>query len=82
MTVIPLFGQPILQKKIEGWLTDDNIDWAEGKGFDKIKERFGNEPEPIAILPDIVKNNITSLGDNDLYCGKAYMIDHHANHHP
>ena len=33
-------------------------------------------------MPAIVKENIESLGDDYLYCGKAYMIDHHANHHP
>lgn len=33
-------------------------------------------------MPPIIKNNITSLDGDYLYCGKAYMIDHHANHHP
>ena len=71
-----------LQDKIIGWLTDENIDWAEGKNIGEVIRRFGNTPEPIAILPSIVRRNIPSLDGDYLYCGKAYLINHHANHHP
>ncbi|MBR0263566.1 MAG: zeta toxin family protein, partial [Prevotella sp.] len=71
-----------LQAKAKGWLTDENIEWAEGKDLDEIIERFGNTPEPIAVLPAIVRQNVPTLTDDYLYCGKAYFIDHHANHHP
>ena len=33
-------------------------------------------------MPPIVQKNVPSLDGDYLYCGKAYMIDHHANHHP
>ena len=71
-----------LQEKVLSWLSEDNVDWAEGKDLGEIEKRFGNKPEPIAIMPAIVRENIESLGDDYLYCGQAYMIDHHANHHP
>lgn len=71
-----------LHAKVNDWLTDENIEWAEGKDFDEIAEHFGNTPEPIAVIPSIVKDNIPTLEDSYLYCGKAYMIDHQANHHP
>jgi len=71
-----------LQEKIKGWLTDENVEWAEGKDLNEVIERFGNEPEPIAVMPEIVRKNIPSLDTDYLYCGKAYFIDHHANHHP
>ena len=71
-----------LQAKAKGWLTDENVEWAEGRDLDEIIEKFGNEPEPIAVLPAIVRQNVPSLTDDYLYCGKAYFIDHHANHHP
>ncbi|MBO4870924.1 MAG: hypothetical protein J5565_02940 [Muribaculaceae bacterium] len=71
-----------LQGKMMGWLTEENIDWAEGKEQDEIFKKFGNEPEPIAIMPDIVRKNIPSIENDYLYCGKGYLIDHQANHHP
>lgn len=71
-----------LQERILGWLTDENIEWAEGKDINEVIEHFGNTPEPIAVMPPIVRKNVPSLDGDYLYCGKAYMIDHHANHHP
>lgn len=72
----------ILQDRVRSWLTEENVDWAEGKELNEITERFGNLPEPIAIMPQIVRKNIPTLDSDYLYCGKAYMIDHQANHHP
>lgn len=71
-----------LQDRVIGWLTNDNIEWAEGKDLNEVIDHFGNTPEPIAVMPPIVRNNVPSLDGDYLYCGKAYMIDHHANHHP
>ena len=62
--------------------SDENIEWAEGKDFKEVIEHFGNIPEPIAVMPQIVRKNVQSLDADYLYCGKAYMIDHQANHHP
>ena len=72
----------VLQDKVIGWLSDENIEWAEGKDFKEVIEHFGNIPEPIAAMPQIVRKNVQSLDADYLYCGKAYMIDHQANHHP
>lgn len=72
----------VLQDKVIGWLSDENIEWAEGKDLKEVIEHFGNTPEPIAVMPPIVRKNVPSLDGDYLYCGKAYMIDHQANHHP
>ena len=71
-----------LQNRLIEWLANENIEWAEGKDRNEIIEHFGNTPEPIAIMPKIVQNNVQNLDSNYLYCGKGYLIDHHANHHP
>ena len=70
-----------LQEKIAGWLTGENIEWAKGKGLKETIEHFGNTPEPIAVIPPVVRANVPSLESDYLYCGKAYLIDHRANHH-
>lgn len=72
----------VLQDKVIGWLSDENIEWAEGKDLKEVIEHFGNILEPIAVMPPIVRKNVPSLDADYLYCGKAYMIDHQANHHP
>lgn len=72
----------VLQQKIQEWLSEDNIAWAEGKTLDESIEKFGNETEPIAVLPDIIKNVFPELKSLYLYSGKGYLIDHAANHHP
>ncbi len=71
-----------MQSLVSSWLTDDNITWAKGKNLKDVIERFGNTLEPIAILPKAVVDNVPFLDNNCVYCGKAYLIDHHANHHP
>lgn len=67
---------------ILAWLTDENIEWAKGKELKNIIEHFGNKLEPIARLPHIIRENMPTIQSDYLYCGKAYLIDHHANHHP
>ena len=63
------------------WLTQENIEWAEGRNFEEIEERFGNELVPIATIPHEVALYF-GLADENLHSGKAYFIDHAANHHP
>jgi hypothetical protein len=33
-----------LQEKVLSWLSEDNVDWAEGKDLGEIEKRFGNKP--------------------------------------
>ena len=71
-----------MKQRMKKWLSPENLQMASGKTRDEIFEQFGNELEPIAIVP---KGYLRYLGDgfenNALYCGKGYMVDHAANHH-
>lgn len=71
-----------MQQRIQSWLSEENLEWAKGKDRDAIFEHFGNELEPVAIVP---KGYLQYLGDgfrnNAVYSGKGYMIDHAVNHH-
>ena len=71
-----------LLKKVKDWLSPENISWAEGKSLSESVEMFGNEVEPIAIIPPVLKKYFPELSNLYLYSGKAYLIDHAANHHP
>lgn len=71
-----------LLKKVKDWLSPENISWAEGKSLSESIEMFGNEVEPIAIIPPVLKKYFPELSNLYLYSGKAYLIDHAANHHP
>lgn len=71
-----------LISKLKSWLTPENISWAEGKDLNESIEKFGNDVEPIAILPSVLKNYFPQLTSLYLYSGKGYLIDHAANHHP
>ncbi len=68
--------------RIKEWLSDENLEWADGKSQQEIIEHFGNELEPIAVVP---KGYLKLLGkdatDQNVYCGKGYFIDHAVNHH-
>lgn len=70
------------EQRIREWLSDENIEWAEGKTLQEILEHFGNELMPIAIIP---QHYLRFLGkdttDKHVYCGKGYFIDHAVNHH-
>lgn len=70
------------EARIREWLSDENLEWAEGKSLQEIVEYFGNELEPIAVIP---KGYLKHLGggatDSHVYCGKGYFIDHAVNHH-
>ena len=81
--VITLSDEKIeFQNKIQEWLSPENVSWAEGKDLSDSIEKFGNEVEPIAILPEIVRGLFPEVSSLYLYSGKGYLIDHAANHHP
>lgn len=70
-----------LIEKIKSWATDENFDIAEGLSREDIFEKFGNDREIIAILPNKILP-LFDVTDKNVYCGKGYFIDHMANHHP
>ena len=70
-----------LIEKIKSWATDENFDIAEGLSREDIFEKFGNDREIIAILPNEILP-LFDVTDKNVYCGKGYFIDHMANHHP
>ena len=71
-----------LKKKLQDWLSNENLEWAEGRELREINEKFGNELEPIATIPDSIRKIFSSLDNNYLWSGKGYFIDHAVNHHP
>ena len=72
-----------MSNRISQWLSDENIEKAKGKTREEIIKMFGNEPQPIAMVPDrflqYIGDNIT---DSHVYSGMGYFIDHAVNHHP
>lgn len=70
------------EARIREWLSDENLEWAEGKSLDEILEHFGNELQPIATFPARFLNFLgVNTTDTNLYCCKGYFIDHAVNHH-
>ena len=70
------------EARIREWLSDENLEWAEGKTLDEILEHFGNELQPIAVIPTgYLKYLGDKATDTHVYCGKGYFIDHAVNHH-
>lgn len=70
------------EARIREWLSDENLEWAEGKTLDEILEHFGNELQPIAVIPTgYLKYLGNEATDTHVYCGKGYFIDHAVNHH-
>lgn len=71
-------------ERIEDWLSDENLTWAKGKEYPEIIEHFGNDPQPIAFIPNTWLSELfgEEIADNRVYSGKAYFIDHAVNHHP
>lgn len=68
------------KKTLLSWATQDTYDEADGLTGKEIFEKYDNTPVPIAILPE--KAEIIFDGnDRNIYCGKAYFIDHMVNHH-
>lgn len=68
--------------RIREWLSDANLEWAEGKTKDEIIAHFGNELQPIAVMPSgYLKYLGEDVTDNHVYSGMGYFIDHAVNHH-
>mgnify|MGYP006987710768 CR=1 FL=1 len=71
-----------MKQRVKEWLSSENLQMASGKTREEIFEQFGNNLEPIAIVP---KGYLRYLGNgfknNAVYCGMGYMIDHAVNHH-
>lgn len=76
-------GQKEIQsakKTLLAWATQDTYDEADGLTGKEIFEKYDNTPVPIAILPKRAEI-IFDGNDRNIYCGKAYFIDHMVNHH-
>ena len=72
-----------MQHRIREWLSPENLAQAQGKTREEIFAMFGNELEPIAVLPPQYLHYFRQAGsDNRIYSGKGYFIDHAVNHHP
>ena len=71
-----------MKKRVSEWLSKENLQWAKGKTREDIFKNFGNELEPIAIVPSgYLKYLGNGFENNAVYCGMGYMIDHAVNHH-
>lgn len=72
-----------IQQRLKEWVSPESIESARGKSRDEIFRLFGNELEPIAVIPDkYVRMFGSDVMDNRVYSGKGYFIDHAVNHHP
>lgn len=72
-----------IQQRLKEWVSPENIESARGKSRNEIFRLFGNELEPIAVIPDkYVRMFGSDVMDNRVYSGKGYFIDHAVNHHP
>lgn len=73
-----------MQQRMQDWLNDPEIDWAEARELKEIADKFGNKLEPIAYIPSDWMGSVFGgmVKDNRIYSGKGYFIDHAVNHHP
>ncbi len=73
-----------MQKRMQDWLNDPDLEWAEARELKDIVAKFGAKLEPIAYIPSDWMQSLFggTLKDNRIYCGKGYFIDHAVNHHP
>lgn len=70
-------------QRVQEWLSEENLAWAQGKNKDEIVARFGDELETVALLPEAYLDYFSGKSaDNKVYSGKGYFIDHAVNHHP
>lgn len=70
-------------QRVQEWLSEENLAWAQGKNRDEIVARFGDELETVALLPEAYLDYFAGKSaDNKVYSGKGYFIDHAVNHHP
>ena len=71
-----------MEARIVNWLSEENLERAEGKTREEIFEEFGNELAPIAYIPTQHLSLVSSeLKDQRIYCGKGYFIDHALRNH-
>ncbi|KAA3197699.1 hypothetical protein V3C20_13275 [Akkermansia sp. RCC_12PD] len=72
-----------IQQRLKEWVSPESMEMARGKSREEIFRLFGNELEPIAVIPDkYVRMFGSDVMDNRVYSGKGYFIDHAVNHHP
>lgn len=72
-----------IQKRLKEWISPKNIEMARGKSREEIFKLFGNELQPIAVIPNKYARLFASdVMDNRVYSGKGYFLDHALNHHP
>ena len=70
-------------ERVQSWLSEENLKWAEGKSREEIFNHFGNDLQPIAVLPlGYLQYFGTGIPNNAIYSGMGYFIDHAVNHHP
>ena len=71
-----------MEARIVDWLSEENLERAEGKTREEIFDEFGNELEPIAYIPKQYISLVSAdLKDQRIYCGKGYFIDHALRNH-
>lgn len=71
-----------MEARIVDWLSEGNLERAEGKTREEIFDEFGNELEPIAYIPKQYISLVSAdLKDQRIYCGKGYFIDHALRNH-
>ena len=71
-----------MESRIVDWLSDDNLAKASGKSREDIFKEFGNEPMPIAYIPErFMPLAGDGISDPRIYCGKGYFIEHALRNH-
>ena len=70
-----------LKEKIASWVTESNLEEADGMERNQIFQMFGNKEEPIAVIPNECLYLFEPIVDNKIYSGKGYFLDHIVNHH-
>lgn len=70
------------RERIASWIQPAVLQEAAGKSREEIFKLYGNQPEPIARLPEAYLSAFTTQSSDGLvYTGKGYFIDHVVNHH-
>lgn len=71
-----------MENRIVDWLSDGNLAKASGKSREYIFKEFGNEPMPIAYIPERFMPLVgAGISDPRIYCGKGYFIEHALRNH-
>lgn len=69
--------------RINDWISAEVLENARGKTREQLAAELGNDPRPIAYIPEKWKDRLFtgSVTDNRVYTGKGYFVDHVVNHH-